>query len=155
VKREKYKKSSEFQNIPQVIQWIIDTNTKLCYESSDWNKDREKIFSQENGNLLIMDSSLYQRIKLFQEKESQDSEKRKLPLPFYQVESEFTSTIGFPLKNNFQFVIIDKRALVGWQDFQKLEIKYDKTDSTTYFCRKMEGGFKQLTHYNSVAFVSE
>jgi hypothetical protein len=60
-----------------------------------------------------------------------------------------------PLKNNFQFIVIDQRALVGWQDFQKLEIKYDETNTTTYFSRKMEGGFKQLTYYNSVAFVSE
>jgi hypothetical protein len=150
-----FKKSSEFQNIPTVIQSIIDTNLKMRYESSDWNKDGAKTSSKERENLLIIDASLFQNIETYEVWESrQEKEKRKTPLPLHQVWNQFASVITFPLKNNFQFAIIDQRVLVGWQDFQKLEIKYDETNSMTYFCRKMEGGFKQLTHYNAVAFIS-
>lgn len=155
-KGKKYKKLDEFQDIPQVIQWIIDINLKMRYESVDWNKDGAKTFSEEQENLLIINTSLFQRIEIAEQWENnQDKEKRKIPLPLHRVWNQFDSVITFPLKNNFQFIIIDKRALVSWQDFQKLEIKYDETNSTTYFLRKMEGGFKQLTHFNSIAFISE
>ncbi|MCE8162636.1 MAG: hypothetical protein I3273_02330 [Candidatus Moeniiplasma glomeromycotorum] len=155
-KGKTYKKPSEFQNIPQVIQWILDTNLKLAYESADWNRDQVKTFSKEKGNLLIIDISLFQSLEIAEKWENrQESEKRKIPLPLHQVWSQFASVITFPLKNGFQFIILDKGALRGWKDFQKLEVKYDETNSTTYFCRKMEGGFKLLTHYNAVAFIHE
>ncbi|KLL02112.1 MAG: hypothetical protein MRERC_4c065 [Mycoplasmataceae bacterium RC_NB112A] len=83
------------------------------------------------------------------------SEKRKIPLPIHQVWDEFASVVVFPLRNKFKFVIIDQRTLVGWKDFQKLEIKYDEANSLTYFVRKMEGVFKQLTYHNAIAFAGE
>jgi hypothetical protein len=128
----------------------------MRYESTDWNKDGAKTFSEEQENLLIIDSSLLQNIEIVEQREqNQDKEKRKIPLPLHRVWNQFASVITFPLKNNFQFIIIDKRALVGWKDFQKLEIKYDEANSVTYFVKKMEGGFKKLTHYNAAAFINE
>lgn len=151
-----YKKSSDFQNIAEVIQWIIDTNLKTYYPSSDWNKGGAITFSEKQENLLIIDSLLFQRIEIAEEWESrQEEEKRKIPLPLHEVWRKFASLIVFPLKNNFQFIIINKKALVGWKDFQNLEVKYDEDNSTTYFIRKMEGGFEQLTGYNAVAFIAE
>jgi hypothetical protein len=92
-----HKKSSEFQNIPIVIQWIIDTNLKMRYESTDWNKDGAKTFSEEQENLLIIDSSLLQNIEIVEQREqNQDKEKRKIPLPLHRVWNQFASVITFP-----------------------------------------------------------
>ncbi|WNE40941.1 MAG: hypothetical protein mread185_000398 [Mycoplasmataceae bacterium] len=155
-KRKIYKSFSSFQNSDEVIQWIIDTNLKMSYESADWNKDGIKTFSEEKGNLLIIDASLFQRIEINEQWETnQEKDKRKFPLPLPRVWNKFAAVINFPLKNNFQFLIIDKRALIGWKNLQELEIKYDESNTITYFLQKMEGGFQQLTYYNACAFISE
>jgi hypothetical protein len=156
-----YQEVTEFQKVEAVIQQIIDTNLKMRYESSQWNKEGRKTSSQVKDLLLICDASLYRQIEISRHKEYFIEEKedykgiRKLPLPLNEVWNHFREVITIPLKNNFKFVIIDKRALVSWHELEQLEVKYDETNSLTYFLRKVHGGFKFLTHYNACVFISK
>ncbi|CAH1765140.1 4441_t:CDS:2 [Entrophospora sp. SA101] len=134
------------------------SKARIIKVSKDFQKNAQQNTScTENEQLLIIDSSLHKQIELeeYKEEERHYKDGKTFPLPLRRIWGQFYSVIIAPLENNFKFIVMDRKTLIGWYKFQKLEIKHDEEHKFTYFLRSIYGGFKQMPYLNAMAFVQK
>lgn len=147
------KKETEWKQLEKIVDEMALWPTQMLYFSKNWNKEGENnCLREKNQLLLIIDSLLYQNIK----NTNYNHPRFTFPQPLLgKLENEFPTIIHFPLKNNFQYIIIDKNALIVWSKTSQTEIKYDENNPLTYLVDYMIGGVEQLSSFNAVAGVKQ
>lgn len=128
------KKAADWKQLEKIVNEIALWPTQLLYLSKNWNVNSSLCESSEL--LLIIDLLLYQHIKNTNYKNP--LYERPQPL-LEKLETEFPTIIHFPLKNSFQFIILDENALIVWYKTSQTEIKYDENKPLTYLVDYMMG----------------